>query len=51
MTSYSWICPFEFPVHELTPVEGTHTLGYTGMCRGNGLVFHKKSLDMGPIFV
>ena len=26
-------------------------LRYTGMCRPNGLFFHKKSLDMGPIFV
>ena len=24
---------------------------YLGMCCGNGLVFHKQSIDMGPIFV
>ena len=23
----------------------------TGMCRPNGLLFHQKSLDLGPIFV
>ena len=32
-------------------VGGTHMLGYTRMNHPNGLVFHKKSLDMGPIFV
>ena len=31
-------------------VEGTHILRYTGMCCSNGLVFLKKSLNMGPIF-
>ena len=33
------------------PQRGTYRLRYTGMCCPNGLVFHKKSLDMGPIFV
>ena len=26
-------------------------LRHTGMCRPNGLLFHQKSLDMGPILV
>ena len=26
-------------------------ISYTGMCRPNGLPFHQKSLDMGPILV
>ena len=30
---------------------GTHMLRHTGMCRLNGLVFHQKSLDNGPISV
>ncbi len=25
-------------------------VSYTGMCRPNGLFFHKKSLDKGPLF-
>ena len=28
---------------------GTHMLRHTGMCCPNGLLFHQKSLDMGPI--
>ena len=28
---------------------GTHMLRYTGTCHRNGLVFHKKSLDMDSI--
>ena len=30
---------------------GPHMLRHTGMCRTNGLLFHQKSLDMGPILV
>ena len=30
---------------------GTHMLRHTWMCRPNGLVFHQKSLDKGPILV
>ena len=30
---------------------GTCMLRYTGMYHRNGLVFHKKSIDMDPIFV
>ena len=30
---------------------GTHMLKPTGMCHLNGLLFHQKSLDMGPILV
>ena len=30
---------------------GTHMLRHTGMCHPNGLLFHQKSLDMGPISV
>ena len=30
---------------------GSNILRYTGMCHGNGLVLHKKFLDMGPLFV
>ena len=29
---------------------GTHMLRHTGMCHPNGLLFHQKSLDMGPHF-
>ena len=29
---------------------GTHIFGLTGMCRSNGLLFYKKSLNMGPVF-
>ena len=28
----------------------THIFGQTGMCRSNGLLLYKKSLNMGPIF-
>ena len=28
---------------------GTHILRHTGMCRSNGSLFHKKSLNMAPI--
>ena len=30
---------------------GTYMLMHTGMCRPNGLLFHQKSLDMGPTLV
>ena len=29
---------------------GPHILGRTGMCRSNGSLFYKKSLNMGPVF-
>ena len=31
---------------------GTHIglFGWTGMCPSNGLLFYKKSLNMGPVF-
>ena len=29
---------------------GTHIFGQTGMCRPNGSLFYKKSLNMGPVF-
>ena len=29
---------------------GTQIFGRTGMCRSNGSLFHKKSLNMGPVF-
>ena len=29
---------------------GTHIFGGTGMCRSNGSLFYKKSLNMGPVF-
>ena len=29
---------------------GTHIFGRTGMCRSNGSLFYKKSLNMGPVF-
>ena len=32
------------------PRGGTHIFGRTGMCRSNGSLFYKKSLNMGPIF-
>ena len=34
----------------LTGRGGTHILRHTGMCRSTGSLFHKKSLNMGPIF-
>ena len=30
---------------------GTHMFRHTGMCHPNELLFHQKSLDMGPILV
>ena len=30
---------------------GTHMLRHMGMCHQNGLLFHQKSLDMGPNLV
>ena len=30
---------------------GTHIFGWTGMCRPNGSLFYKKSLNMGPVFL
>ena len=30
---------------------GTHMLWHTGMYHTNGLLFHHKSLDVGPIFI
>ena len=30
---------------------GTHMLRHTEICRPNGLLFHQKSLDKGPILV
>ena len=32
------------------PGRGTHIFGRTGMCRSNGSLFYKKSLNMGPVF-
>ena len=32
------------------PQGGTHIFGRTGMCRSNGSLFYKKSLNMGPVF-
>ena len=29
---------------------GAHIFGRTGMCRSNGLLFYKKSLNTGPVF-
>ena len=29
---------------------GTQIFGRTGMCRSNGSLFYKKSLNMGPVF-
>ena len=29
---------------------GTYIFGRTGMCRSNGSLFYKKSLNMGPVF-
>ena len=33
-----------------TPGKGSHILRQTGMCRSNGSLFYKKSLNMGPVF-
>ena len=33
-----------------TPGGGTHIFDRTGMCRSNGSLFYKKSLNMGPVF-
>ena len=35
---------------EWKPGRGTHIFGRTGMCRSNGSLFYKKSLNMGPVF-
>ena len=32
------------------PRGGTHIFGRTGMCRSNGSLFYKKSLNTGPVF-
>ena len=34
----------------LVEAGGTHIFGRTGMCRPNGWLFYKKSLNMGPGF-
>ena len=34
----------------VVPGGGTHIFGRTGMCRSNGSLFYKKSLNMGPVF-
>ena len=40
-----------FPVSKFSNPVGTHMLRHTGMCRPSELLFHQKSLDMGPILV
>ena len=30
---------------------GTHMLRHTGMCLPNGLLFHQRSLDVGPVLI
>ena len=37
-------------VNDETPRGGTHIFGRTEMCRPNGSLFYKKSLNMGPVF-
>ena len=37
-------------VEWVNPRGGTHIFGRTGMCRPNGSLFYKKSLNMGPVF-
>ena len=32
------------------PPGGTQIFGCTGMCRSNGSLFYKKSLNMDPVF-
>ena len=32
-------------------MEAIHMLKHMGMCHPNGLLFHQKSFDMGPILV
>ena len=46
----SWNGPtlFNIPIGDFPPY--TRTSRQTGMCRSNGLLFYKKSLNMGPIF-
>ena len=47
--STKWSTP---QVYVSAPGGGVLTyISYTGMCRPNGLLFHQKSLDMGPILV
>ena len=35
---------------QIKDLGGTHIFGRTGMCRSNGSLFYKKSLNMGPVF-
>ena len=44
------ICWASYPLHTGRGYI-IHMLRYTGMCYPNGLVFHKKISDMGPIFI
>ena len=39
-----------WPTSNWEPPGGTHIFGRTGMCRSNGSLFYKKSLNMGPVF-
>ena len=38
------------PTPPVIPQGGTQIFGRTGMCRSNGSLFYKKSLNMGPVF-
>ena len=62
-TAYLWCTPFAptdancssnktsaNKVNSLQTLGGTHIFGRMGMCRSNGSLFYKKSLNMGPIF-
>ena len=50
---YIWILHKKY-IHLNTnkpyPGGGTRIFGRTGMCRSNGPLFYKKSLNMGPVF-
>ena len=49
--SYIYMKVEIYSLYERSIPGGTHMLRYMGMCCPNGLLFHQKSLDMGPILV
>ena len=44
------LCNFQCQENSYKSQGGTHMLRHMGMCCPNGLLFHQKSLDKGPIF-
>ena len=55
VTCFALFCLSMYVVFPVVDVDvscpgGTHIFGRTGMWRPNGLLFYKKSLNMGPVF-